>query len=34
MKCGQCGMENDTDARFCKKCGFDLAGKTAQSNSS
>jgi len=34
MRCSQCGMENDTDARFCKKCGIDLAGKTTQPNSS
>ncbi len=33
MKCNRCGTDNDADARFCKKCGSDLAGKTVQPDS-
>ena len=33
MKCRQCGTDNDIDARFCKKCGSGLAGKTIQPDS-
>jgi len=33
MKCTQCGTDNDSDARFCKKCGGNLAGKPTQPGS-
>ena len=30
MKCKQCGAESEIDARFCKNCGSNLAGRTIQ----
>lgn len=30
VECDNCGMKNDEDANFCKKCGANLKDKKSQ----
>jgi serine/threonine protein kinase len=33
MQCPECQFENESDARFCKKCGHDLASSISEPTS-